>query len=210
MERKRRLFLCIGAVAALLLSIAVTGVAVAQPEQKGSERENIAKAVLSGGARGESHGAMKEPNIVVHTGHGFALNEDGSFHVLRINALRVRRINPSDIRALIGGDKSIEDIRAEVEKGNPFYRGHMRLGEYHYRLDNLSVTETNGDRRFDANVVGPLRELADTNRIVGIISITVMRHEGIWIGDGELAMTEGEYEGKYRVLLDMLPPRQRR
>jgi len=36
MERKRRLFLCIGAVTALLLSIAVTGIAVAQQEQKGS------------------------------------------------------------------------------------------------------------------------------------------------------------------------------
>jgi len=102
------------------------------------------------------------------------------------------------------------DIRAEVEKGNPFYRGHMRLGEYHYRLDNLSVTETNGDHIFNANVVGPLRENADTNRIVGSISITVMRHGGIWIGDGELTMTEGGYEGEYRVLLDMLPPRQRR
>ena len=209
MERKRRRILCIGVVAALLLSIVGTGVAVPQPVQKGNAIDNAAKALFLGGAVDESKGAGKKPVIVVHSGHGFAIDGD-EFHVLRVNILRARRIQPSHIRDLIEGNMSIEDIRAEVEKGALFYRGHMRLGENHYRLVNMSVEDTDGNRAFDADVVGPLRKNAETNETVGHISMTVMRYEGVWIGEGELTMTEGEYKGDYTVLLDVLPPRRRR
>ncbi|MHC1623027.1 MAG: hypothetical protein ACXQTR_00355 [Candidatus Methanospirareceae archaeon] len=206
MKRANRRILCMGVVAVLLISIVGTGVAVSQHAQKG-------KAMAAGVVAEEMsrNAMMSGPIRVIHSGHGFALADDGRFHVLRVNILRVRHIHPSEIRGLMAENKSISEIRAEIEKkvGAPFYRGHMRLGENHYRLVNMSVTETDGNRTFNADVLGPIwsTEPSDEMNNTGHISVTVMPYEGVWIGDGELTMYEGEYKGKYRVLLDVLPPR---
>ncbi|MEA2075931.1 MAG: hypothetical protein U9O85_09455 [Euryarchaeota archaeon] len=202
MKRVNRRILCMGVVALLLISIVGTGVAVSQHAQKG-------KAMAATGAVAEemsSNAAVKVPIRVIHSGHGFALaNNSSEFHVLRVNILKVRHIHPMDIRGLMAENKSISEIRAEIEEkgGAPFYRGHMRLGEEHYRLVNMSVVETDdGNRTFYADVLGPLGN-AETNKTAGHISVTVMPYEGVRIGDGTLTMNEGEY----RVLLDVLPPR---
>ena len=208
MKRVNRRILCMSVVAVLLISIVGTGVAVSQQAQKG-------KAMAATGVVAEemsSNVAVKVPIRVIHSGHGFALNNSsGEFHVLWVNILRVRHIHPSEIRGLMAENKSISEIRAEIENmtgGAPFYRGHMRLGEDHYRLVNMSVAETDdGERTFDADIVGPLGN-AETNKTAGHINVTVMQYEGVWIGNGTLNMYEGdEYSGEYRVLLDVLPPR---
>jgi len=211
MKHVKRRILCVGVVAALLFSIAVTGVAVSQPVQKGKAMNNAAKALsLSGEMKGLSpNGALKVPIRVVHSGHGFAMNEDGGdeFHVLRVHIVRVRHIQPMYIRELMAKDMNIEEIRAEIEKqrGRYFYRGYLRLGENHYRLVNMSVyaDETNGNRVFNADIAGRLDNI---ETIAGHINITVMRYEGLWIGDGELSMDEcDDYMGEYSVLLTVLP-----
>ena len=57
--------LCIGVLAALVLSIAGTGIAVSVPLQKGKATDKVANAPIGN----------------VHSGHGFALKDDGEFHV---------------------------------------------------------------------------------------------------------------------------------
>ncbi len=204
MEHEKRRFLCVGVVAAFLLSIAVTGVAVSQPVQKGK-----AMATVLSGEMVETNGVENVSVGLVYRGHGFALNGD-EFHVLRVQVIRAMHLEPGYVKALLRENKSIEGIETETGKCTPYHRGHMRIGENHYRLVNMSVdaNETNGSRVFKADVLG--QQDAGTNRIVGRIRITTMEYEGAWVGEGELSMDEGEYKGEYRVLLDVLPPRLRR
>ncbi len=196
LNKKR--FLCVVVVAALLLSIAV---AVSQPVQ--------AEKLLSLSGEKEElspKGALKVPIRIVHCGHGFALKRDGTeeFHMLRVHIVRVRHLQPIYVRELMAKGMGIKEIRAEIEKqrGRYFYRGYLQFGENLYRLVNMSRDEANGSRVFNADIAG---RLDNTESIVGHIRITVMRYEGLWIGDGELSMDEGVYAGEYKVLLNLLP-----
>jgi len=191
-----------GVIAVFLLSIAGTGLALSPPVQKGKAGDKAAKGLSLGGVVDEvsPNEAMKAPIRVVHSGHGFALS-GSEFHVLRVHIVRARHIQPMYSRELMVANKSIEEIKAEIEgkRWTPFYRGHLRLGESHYRLVNLSGGD---DRNFTADIVKP----SENGEIVGNISVTIMNYEGVRIGDGTLTMTEGDYIGEYRVLLDILPP----
>ena len=209
MEHVKRKILCIGVLAALLLSIACTGIVLAQPVQKGKETGRVANALSASGEMEASNGVAKVPIKLVRGGHGFALYEDDKFHVLRVHIARAMRLQPIYANALMEENMGIEDIETETGKCTPYHRGHMRLGENHYRLVNMSVDETGSDRIFEADVMGPVQS-TDTNKIVGHICVTAMDYEGVRIGEGELTMDEGEYEGEYRVLLDLFPPRLRR
>jgi hypothetical protein len=207
MENIHRRILCMGVVAALLLSLAGTGVAVPQPAHKGEAMDKVAKALSAGGIAEEvsPNEVRKVPIWVIHRGHGFALNDSGDeFHVLRMHIVRAIRIQPIYSRELMEANKSIEKIKAEInEEGwHPFYQGHLRLGEKHYRLVNISVDDVGDNRVVNADIV----ELGENGETVGNISVAVMNHEGAWIGDGELMMYGGGYSGEYRVLLDVLPP----
>ena len=209
MEHIKRKILCVGVLAALLLSIAVTGVAVSQPVQKGKAMGKVAPQGLTpGGVAGEisMNKAMRAPIRVVHSGHGFALNGD-EFHVLRVHIVRARQVQPAYIRGLMEANESIEQIRAEIEgaEGQQIYRGHLRLGENRYRLGNISVTDSGDNQVVNADVM----ERGENGAIVGAISVTTMDHEGARISDGELTMSGGQYPGEYRALLDILPPRPR-
>ena len=210
MKHANRRILCMSVVALLLISIVGTGVAVSQQAQKGNAKAMAAGVVTEGMSQ---NATMNVPIRAIHSGHGFALADDDGFHVLRVNILKVGQIHPGEIRGLMGENRSISEIRAEIKEnvGAPFYRGHMRLGENHYRLVNMSVAETENNRTFDADVVGPIwsTEPSDEMNNTGHINVTVMQYEGTWIGDGTLNMYEGEYEEEYRVLLDVLPPQPR-
>ena len=127
---------------------------------------------------------------------------DNEFHVLRINIVRVRHLQPLDMRGLMESGKSIEEIRAELieREGALSYQGYLRLGEDTYRLVNINVTENGDVRDFKADIVGPSAELS---AIIGNISVTIEDHEGFRIGEGTLAMDEGVYRGPYQVLLQV-------
>ena len=209
MEHVKRRVLCVGVVVALLLlSIAVTGVAVSQPVQKGNAIGKVAKAMPAGGVAEEvasTNRALRAPVRIVHSGYGFAINDDDEFHVLRVHIVKRRFFQPRYIRELMGEDTNIEELKAKIEVagGRPIYQGHLRLGENHYRLVNMSVDANGaeGNRVFDADIVGPDENMG----IAGHINITVMHYEGARIGKGELTMSEGDYSGEYSVLLDMRP-----
>jgi len=213
MEHVKRRVLCVGVVALLLLSIVATGVAVSQPLQKENAMGKVAKAMSAGGVAEEvasTNSALRAPIRIVHSGYGFAIKEDDGFHVLRVHIVKRRFFQPRYIRELMGEDTNIEELRAKIEVagGRPIYQGHLRLGENHYRLVNMSVDNgTDENRVFDADIVGPLRNLesGENMGIAGHINMTVMRYEDARIGEGELTMGEGNYTSEYRVLLDMRP-----
>ncbi len=202
MESKHRRILCMGVVTALLLSIAGTGVAAAQQVHRGARGLSLAGVA----EEISTNEALKVPIRVIHSGYGFALSGD-EFHVLRMHIVRARHIRPIYIRGLMEENKSIEEIRAEIMGAGwtPFYRGHLRLGENHYLLVNISIGDQGEARIVNADV----RERGEDGETVGKISVTVMDYEGLRIGDGTLTMSEGEYSGEYRVLLDILPPLRR-
>jgi len=196
-----------GVAALLLLCLVVSvGVAVASAA---AEREQKAKGKVAEGITPD--GAMNAPPIkVVHRWHGFALTGDArKFHVLRINILRVRQVEPVVIRELMKENKSLEEIRGELiekQKGHaPFYQGYMRFVEAHYALGNISVmTEAGDGLTINAEVVVPSQEGSESGEsagCVGNISVTVMDYEGVKIGKGKLTMNGEEY----LVLLDILP-----
>jgi hypothetical protein len=154
--------------------------------------------------------AIKAPITVLHKAQGFALNESrDEFHVLRTSIIRVRRVQPMRMRDLMETNKSIEDIKAEIAGGDwvPFYKGSLRLGEKNYQLVNISVTETEGNRTFSADLVDPLVD-SEPSETVGRIEVTVLNYEGVRIGDGTLTMDAGDYTGEYHVLLIIPPSKQ--
>jgi hypothetical protein len=207
MRNTHRRILCMGVVAALLLSLAGTGVAVPQPAHKGEAMDKVAKALSAGGIVEEvsPNEVRKVPIWVLHRGHGFALNDSGDeLHVLRVHIVRARRIQPIYIRELMEANKDIEEIKTEIKEvgWHPFYRGHLRLGENHYRLVNISVDDVGDNRTVNADIV----ERGESGETVGNISVAVMNHEGTRRGNGELTMYGSGYSGEYRVLLDVLPP----
>ena len=205
-ESIHRSILCMGMVALLLLSILGTGVAGAQAQQvqKGEAGDNVAEEITPNEAMNLN---LKVPIIIVYRGQGFALKADRTeFHTLRIHVVRVRHIEPTRIRELMEEDKSIEEIRGEIiEKGQtPSYRGYMRFAEEHYQLANISVMTNAGDNlTINADVMVQVQEPLQGSELepVGNISVTVMDHEGVRIGEGKLTM-HGE---EHWVLLDVLP-----
>jgi len=207
-----------GMAALLLLSLLGTGVAGAQAQQvqKGEAGDNVAEEITPNEAVNLNLNLnLKVPIIIVYRGQGFALKADRTeFHTLRIHVVRVRHIEPIRIRELMEEDKSIEEIRGEIiEKGQtPSYRGYMRFAEEHYQLANISVMTNAGDNlTINADVMVQVQEPLQGSELepgksdsvvnVGNISVTVMDHEGVRIGEGKLTM-HGE---EHWVLLDVLP-----
>lgn len=112
------------------------------------------------------------PIQVVHQGQGFALNDD-EFHVLKIHIVRVRRLQPRDMRELLEANKTLEEIRAEIteKEWTPFYRGNLRLGKNNYKLANITVSGDGANRTFTADIVDPL---SDSSEALGQIIVTTM------------------------------------
>lgn len=207
MEKRRRKIMAVGVLALLLFGLVGCGVAVPQPSHKEEAGNNEAKGLPLGRVWNDLslENDLKTPIGVVHRGFGFALADD-DFHVLRINIVRVRHLQPIDIKGLLEANKSIEEIRAEIRerKWITSYQGDMRLGNKSYKLVNISVTE-DGDYKFYANITGPVEE-PKLSKNIGSISVTIKEYEGVRTGEGKLTMNDGNYAGEYRVLLNVYPP----
>jgi len=172
----------------------------------------IAIAQPAGKERGvpPDKGKPPRPHLQpVLVGHGFALAGE-EFHVLSVNVIKARVLPPRDIRKLLKENKTIEEIRGELEKNNRIfvYRGHMKFTGQHYALNMTHFDNTS----LDADILKlPPRELAMLpvnesikTEVVGHISIVVMDYEGSRVGTGTLEI-DGE---SYNVLLNIAPPRR--
>ncbi|RZN42927.1 MAG: hypothetical protein EFT35_01490 [Methanophagales archaeon ANME-1-THS] len=204
METRRRKIMAAGVAALLLVGLVGCGVAAPAWAQRGAadgDKNN------NGNGNGVALGRVGDevpPGLglnarvwVVHRGYGFAM-ADTEFHVLRIHIVRVRHLQPLDMRGLMESGKSIEEIRAELREreGALFYQGYLRLGEDTYRLVNINVTENGAVRNFTADISGPSPVQSAT---VGTISVTIEEYEGFRVGNGTLTIADATY----RVLLQV-------
>lgn len=209
METRRRKIIAAGVVTLLFFGLVGCGVAASQGALGGDANDSSGKGLALGRVEKDVPPGvgLNARMWVVHLGQGFAIN-DSDFHVLRINIVRVRSLQPLDFKELMKSNKSIEEIRAEMmaREGALSYQGYLRLGKDTYRLVNINlttVTENGNVRNFVADIVGlPAKQSAT----IGNISVTVMDLEGFRVGDGTLTMNNGNYVGEYRVLLNVYPP----
>ncbi len=141
----------------------------------------------------------------VWRGSGFALGVE-EHHLLKIQVANVRSFSPCEARRLLKENKSLEEIRAEIAKGDEsfVYLGHILLGESIYKLVDIDLTCEGENATLDAEVAelqGDMTPVKD--KIVGRIEIATCLREGAWIGEGELSMDEGEHPGDFAILLEM-------
>ena len=144
---------------------------------------------------------------VIQASKGFALGGNES-HVLRVQVLRLRLLQPSDIRRLLRENKSIGEIRAEIEKTDEvdddafLYRGYMKLGEIIYELVDINLTEN--ATLLEAEVIEPHWGMWPDGdaKVAGHIWTKATYREGTRISEGKLSIYHGKYGGDYLVLAE--------
>lgn len=185
------------AVVAALLLVGLVGCAVASPAwARWDDDTKDTKDTNGRGGLDVPPRLGPNPRVwVIHRGYGFALNES-EFHVLRIHLVRMKHLEPLDIRGLIESGMSIEEIRARLmeREGVLSYQGYLRFGQETYRLVNVSVSE-NGDLK---SFIADMLDLSN-GATVGRISVSLEEKEGFRVGVGELTLNSASY----RVLLQV-------
>ncbi|MGC9445192.1 MAG: hypothetical protein ACP5E9_09750 [Candidatus Methanospirareceae archaeon] len=203
---KRKVYAIVAAL--LVLSLGLLGTCGAIPLQAQYPTVSAREA-----ADRAPDAALEAPIALFHQGTGFALNETrGEFHLLRVQIVRVKSVPPAEVRELLESEKTAAEIKAELmaQESEQLYKGHLRLDNHNYRLENISVhaTETDEERIISAEVMYPALdpETGETLTKVGELIMTTKDYDGGRIGEGTLSI-EGEYEGTYRTLLLVAPPR---
>jgi hypothetical protein len=134
-----------------------------------------------------------EPLII---GHGFALN-GGEYHILDVNAIKMSDVSSGNIRSLLSQNKTragiATDIRNYMQNAPTKTMGTLRFAGQAYALnittyDNQSLT---------GNVVTmPPRGTNQTGfipTIVGSISLSMSKYEGVMLSTGTLTMNNTNY-----------------
>jgi len=151
---------------------------------------------------------MGVPIEVLQSGRGFALKDNES-HVLRLNVETLRPMDPTQIRTLLASNKSLDEIREEIQarEDETTYRGSLMLDRSIYPLGNIEMIPLgNNSTDLRADLADPSLASADSEiAIVGSISVIIATSEGGIVGKGELELSQTQHTGKYTVLLDMQP-----
>ncbi len=133
-------------------------------------------------------------------------------HPIRMNIESIRPINPAEARRLLETNASLNEIRLNLEvRGNaPIKAGNMKLDNNIYRLINITVVTSGNKSILDANIVGPIAGPRSSpnksNTNVGHITITISSANNTESTEGTLAISDPEYSGTYRLLLERQIP----
>ncbi len=167
--------------AAVMLVSAVTAVTVfAQPFGMGIGKE-----------RGHVR-PFVEP---VFMGHGFALDGD-QYHILHVNAIKMRDASPGFIRSLLWQKKSPDEIVKEISDAEMTtrIRADLRFAGQAYALnitgyDDQSLTG-------DVLTLPPhgTDQTGFTPATVGHISLSISEYEGEMLSTGTLTMNDTDYK----------------
>ncbi len=141
--------------------------------------------------------------IVFHQWMGFALKDNESIS-LRISVESVRPVDPTSIIKLLASNMTLDEIRDDIrmQEGNVTNRGVMRLGNNTYRLVDIRMPSTGNTTVLDANVSQPPTVSYHNITIIGHITVALAREGTAQVSQGVLNMSEGKYDGNYRMLLD--------
>ncbi len=197
----------------LLMSLAGTGLAFPSESRWGADDQSFAKVpgpVFSQIADAAHHGNGPPVLIsIVRSDRGFALGPDDETLPFRLQVEKVRGIDPSQVRRLLGENRTLGEIKAEIWGDDRAYnyRGSMRLGWAHYVLDNLNITSEDTNSTLEADVMEPVWGTIPAAsepglEMVGRISIETRLQDGFGIGVGSLVIFSGPYAGSYAILLD--------
>lgn len=147
---------------------------------------------------------------IVRSERGFALGPENETLPVRLQVEKVKEIDPSQVRRLLGENRTLGEIKTEIEGdgGDYSYRGNIRLGHAHYLLENLNLTTEGRNSTLDAELMEPVWGTIPTapepgHEVAGTVSIeTRILEDGSAIGVGTLLIFGGRYAGSYLVLLD--------
>jgi len=205
---KRKLLYAAVAVL-LVLSLGLLGTIGAIPLQ--AQHLNGATSTV---ANVPPDAALEAPIALFHQGTGFALNESsGEFHLLRVQIVQVRSVQPAEVRELLESEKTVTEIKAELmaQESEQLYKGYLRIDNHNYRLENISVNATTGTDENQTIIVASVRapplipESSETTR-VGELTMTTKDYDGGRISKGRLMMHDQVYDKTYQVLLIVLQP----
>jgi hypothetical protein len=197
-----------------LVFVGLTGICLAEPNQTNNadgSRERMNPEKACGMMPNQNAGLpMGVPVDVVYSGHGFALRGNES-HILRLKVEDILPLEPGQIRGLLASNKSLEEIRDEIQakEGEVTYRGSVILDHSIYPLIEIVATPaSNNTTSIKADLADlDLLSTGNGNAALGNISVMVSPSDGGMIGRGELDLGLGPHAGNYSVLLDMEPPR---
>ena len=201
---------------AMMLLICLVGTGIAFPSEGGRGAEDqclvdVPGLVLCQIADMGHHGDGPPVLIsIVRSERGFALGPDDVTLPVRLQVEKVRWIDPSRVRRLLGENRTLGEIKAEIEGDDQAYgyRGSMRLDMAHYLLENLNVTLEERNSTLVAELMEPVWGVIPTSsepglEMAGRISIrTCHQVDGSGIGVGSLVIFGGPYAGSYVVVLD--------
>ncbi len=213
MKPSIRRVLGLGMATVLLMSLAGTGFAFLPEGRMGGYDQSSTKfPCLVFCQIGEvAHHVDRPPVLIsiVRSERGFALGTDDETLPLRLQVEKVRGIDPSRVRRLLGENRTLGEIKAEIEGADEdySYRGRMRLGHAHYVLENLNLTSVGRNSTLAAELAEPVWGAIPTASdpgldVVGTIGIETRRQDGSAISVGSLVIFSGPYAGSYLVLLD--------
>jgi hypothetical protein len=197
------------AVAAMLvLSLGLLGICAAIPLQV--QYLNVA---TSDAADLPPDAELEAPIALFHQGTGFALDRtSGEFHLLRVQIVRVKSVQPAEVRDLLESEKTVGEIKAELmaQESEQLYKGHLRIDNHNYRLENISVNTTESDEaqtNISAEVMYTALDPETGEKLtkVGELIVTTNDFDGGRIAEGTLTIHDGVYEGSYQTLLLVLP-----
>jgi hypothetical protein len=147
---------------------------------------------------------------IVRSERGIALGPENETLPIRLQVERVREIDQSQVRRLLGENRTLGEIKAEIEGdgGDYSYRGNIRLGHAHYLLGDLNLTSEGTNSTLVAELMEPVWGAIPTapepgHEVAGTVSIeTRILEDGSSIGVGTLLIFEGANAGSYLVILD--------
>lgn len=141
---------------------------------------------------------------------GFAVGGDEEVLPLRLQVERVRGVDPTWVRRLLGENRTLGEIKAEIEgaDGAYTYRGNLRLGRSSYLLDRLNLTEEVGNDTLEADLMVPVGgwgaippDPRGGLEMAGRVSLETVRREGSEIRAGSLVIFGGPDAGSYAVII---------
>ncbi len=198
----------------LLMSLAVTGQGF--PSEGWREGDGESSAKVSGlvfcqiADLGAPGGGPPVLISIVRSERGVALGPENETLPVRLRVERVRVIDPSQVRQLLGENRTLGEIKEEIEGdgGDYSYRGNIRLGHAHYLLKDLNLTSEGRNSTLDAELMEPVWGAIPTapepgHEVAGTVSIET-RHleDGSVIGVGTILIFGGPFAGSYLVILD--------
>jgi len=141
---------------------------------------------------------------------GLALGQADELIPVRLQVERVRGLDPSRVRMLLGENRTLGEIKAEIEGAEEGYihRGNLRFGHAHYLLENLSLSSEELNTTLEADLMEPvwgwcaIPDAPESGlELAGRIFVQTSLANGSEIGAGSLVIFSGPYAGSYALVL---------